>query len=267
MFTPSKMPAIRVTRLVKKRKQGEFEFELQVPSIEVQHGEFVAIVGESGCGKSTLLDVLGLLLKPTSAEQYQLHDPQKDEMRDVLELKDYHHSLIRRRLIGYVLQTGGLLPYLKVKDNILITPRINGTKRAMAFIRPICERLKITDQLGKYPAHLSGGQRQRVAIARALAHNPPFILADEPTAAVDKITAREIRNTFKELSSRDGRHRLYGYTRPRSGSGRGGPHVYVRSSAHLAYFGSVPLCRASITHHHYHRRFPCLSSANASQQA
>lgn len=204
MFTPSKMPAIRVTRLVKKRKQGEFEFELQVPSIEVQHGEFVAIVGESGCGKSTLLDVLGLLLKPTSAEQYQLHDPQKDEMRDVLELKDYHHSLIRRRLIGYVLQTGGLLPYLKVKDNILITPRINGTKRAMAFIRPICERLKITDQLGKYPAHLSGGQRQRVAIARALAHNPPFILADEPTAAVDKITAREIRNTFKELSSEMG---------------------------------------------------------------
>ncbi len=198
------MPAIRVTRLVKKRKQGEFEFELQVPSIEVQHGEFVAIVGESGCGKSTLLDVLGLLLKPTSAEQYQLHDPQKDEMRDVLELKDYHHSLIRRRLIGYVLQTGGLLPYLKVKDNILITPRINGTKRAMAFIRPICERLKITDQLGKYPAHLSGGQRQRVAIARALAHNPPFILADEPTAAVDKITAREIRNTFKELSSEMG---------------------------------------------------------------
>jgi len=197
--------AIRIQNLVKQRVQGDFEFVLQVPSLQIRHGEFVAIVGESGCGKSTLLDILGLLLKPSSAETFELRDPQNpSEVMDLLNLSDHRHSLIRRSMIGYVLQTGGLLPYLKVRDNISLTSRINGNQKEASSMLRICERLKISEQLGKYPAHLSGGQRQRVAIARALAHKPPFILADEPTAAVDKITAREIRNTFKELSSEMG---------------------------------------------------------------
>ena len=205
MLSQTTTPAIQVKQLVKRRSQGEFEFTLKVPSIEVHHGEFVAIVGESGCGKSTLLDMLGLLLKPSQAHAFLLRDPSDpSRILDVLALGDRQHSLIRRQLIGYVLQTGGLLPYLKVRDNILLTPRINGDRQAYAFVRSMCERLKIAEQFNKYPAHLSGGQRQRVAIARALAHKPPFILADEPTAAVDKITAREIRNTFKELSSEMG---------------------------------------------------------------
>jgi putative ABC transport system ATP-binding protein len=117
-----------------------------------------------------------------------------------MDLPETALASIRQADIGYVLQTGGLLPYLSVRDNILLPCQLNGFKGQEAGIQTLVERLGIADQLTKKPQHLSGGQRQRVAIARALAHRPPLVLADEPTAAVDKPTALEIRNAFRELT-------------------------------------------------------------------
>jgi putative ABC transport system ATP-binding protein len=111
---------------------------------------------------------------------------------------------LRRGAIGYVLQTGGLLPFLTVKENILLPCRLNGIAQAEVTVQPLVERLRIDDQLAKKPQYLSGGQRQRAAIARALAHQPLLVLADEPTAAVDKPTAFDIRDAFRELTRQMG---------------------------------------------------------------
>jgi putative ABC transport system ATP-binding protein len=188
----------------KVREKGGNRFELQVPSFVIQPGEFIAIVGESGCGKSTLLDMLALVLRPTHAEVFTLRLPKSNTVYPVLSLAEQELAHLRQAGMGYVLQTGGLLPFLTVKENIMLTRRLNGMTEGEEEVYKLVQRLGITEQLAKKPQFLSGGQRQRVAIARALAHHPPMVLADEPTAAVDKHTAREIRNAFKELTQHMG---------------------------------------------------------------
>lgn len=190
--------------VVKRREKGGNRFELRVPSLTVKAGEFVAVVGESGCGKSTLLDMLGLVLGPTSAATFHLCLPDGGGAHDLTAQSPRRLAGLRRRHLGYVLQNGGLLPFLTVRDNILLPCRINGQRGAEEHVDGLARRLKIENQMGKKPAFLSGGQRQRAAIARALAHRPPIVLADEPTAAVDRLTAREIRDTFRELTRQMG---------------------------------------------------------------
>jgi len=198
-------PVLTVKNMVKTREKGGVRFELRIPSLEVAAGEFLAVVGASGCGKSTLLDMLGLVLKPDVAEVFALAPRLKTKQGarvNLLSKPESVLSMLRRREIGYVLQSGGLLPYLTVRENILLPCLLNrypieiteeGAER-------IAEQLGIGDQLNKKPAHLSGGQRQRVAIARAMAHAPCLVLADEPTAAVDHLTALEIRDVFRALA-------------------------------------------------------------------
>ncbi len=111
---------------------------------------------------------------------------------------------MRRTQIGYVLQTGGLLPFLSVQKNIELPRKINGMRGNADAAKRLAKSLGIDSQLGKLPQHLSGGQRQRAAIARALSHQPPIILADEPTAAVDRPNALEILAHFKSLVRRLG---------------------------------------------------------------
>ncbi|MCC5847073.1 MAG: ABC transporter ATP-binding protein [Verrucomicrobia bacterium] len=192
-------PVLELENIVKRREKGDQVFELRVPSLQVGAGEFVVIAGESGCGKSTLLDMLGLVLSPTSGDRFLLRSGSGRE-HAILGLSSGRLAALRRSELGYVLQTGGLLPFLSVRDNVLLPCKINGRHDRHGPAMDLCERLKITAQLHKKPQFLSGGQRQRAAIARALAHQPPIVLADEPTAAVDKLTAREICNTFKELT-------------------------------------------------------------------
>lgn len=187
----------------KVREKGGVNFEIQVPFLTIARGEFVAVVGPSGCGKSTLLDMLALVLKPTEATTFTFRPSPRDIALDITALSDRNAAAIRKRYIGYVLQTGGLLPFLSVQENILLPCRLNGVAQDDT-IQNLVARLGIEDQLSKKPQHLSGGQRQRVAIARALAFRPLFVLADEPTAAVDKLTAIEIMDEFKELTCQMG---------------------------------------------------------------
>ncbi len=201
---PAADEVIDLTGVSKRREKGDQIFELRIPRFRIQRGEFIAIVGESGCGKSTLLSLLGLLLTPTSCDRFRYAVRHPQPAVDIDRMDARQLGAIRRRDMGYVLQSGGLLPFLKVRDNIRLPRRINGLAPDSPSVNRICDRLGITGQLPKLPAFLSGGQRQRVAIARALAHEPPLVLADEPTAAVDKLTAREIRDTFKELTSQMG---------------------------------------------------------------
>jgi putative ABC transport system ATP-binding protein len=186
--------------VVKKREKGGNLFELQIEGFNICAGEFIAIVGESGCGKSTLLDMLGLALTPTSAEKFTIRIPATHTEHQIMSANEAALAAIRKTCLGYVLQTGGLLPFLTVTENIYLPCALNNLIQVDEHIQTLVKRLKIEEQMPKKPQFLSGGQRQRVAIARALAHRPPIVLADEPTAAVDKPTAVDIINEFRKLT-------------------------------------------------------------------
>jgi putative ABC transport system ATP-binding protein len=181
-------------------------FELQVPNFTIHPGEIIVLRGASGSGKSTLLDILALALQPDHAATFQFC-PEHREPTDVMRLwhsKNLNHlGRLRGGDIGYVLQTGGLLPFLTARENIALPGRLLGRKPA-GRIERVAERLAITAQLNKRPGQLSVGERQRVAIARALVHRPSVILADEPTASVDPVNAAIIRKLLLELVQKAG---------------------------------------------------------------
>ncbi|BEQ17063.1 ABC transporter ATP-binding protein [Desulfoferula mesophila] len=185
-------------QVVKQRAKGGSAFELCVPRLDIGRGEFVAIVGASGCGKSTLLDLLGLVLSPSRCEEFSLRAG--GQTHDLMRQNEASLARLRRVHLGYVLQTGGLLPFLSVGDNARLPCRLNGQAGGRDRVEELLAILEIEKQARKKPQFLSGGQRQRAAIARALAHRPPVVLADEPTAAVDKFTATKIRDQFKRLT-------------------------------------------------------------------
>ncbi len=188
----------RVT-IVREREQ--VSFELFIPSLTVEKGEFIMVLGPSGCGKSTFLDTLGLLLKPTAAEEFVLNiGTGSHPFVDAMGAAGNELASIRKKGIGYVLQTGGLLPFLSVQENIVLPCRLNRIPDGLKRVDELTRFLGISDQIKKKPQYLSGGQRQRAAIARALIHEPPLVLADEPTAAVDKLTGMEIIKKFKEYT-------------------------------------------------------------------
>jgi putative ABC transport system ATP-binding protein len=184
------------------REKGGVAFRLEIPNLTIRSGEFIGVVGSSGCGKSTFLDILGLILSIDHAKRFTLSVKQNDYIfrQSILTLSEHQLADIRRGHIGYILQSGGLLPFLSVKENILLSQKLNSNRKARSNFKQITERLGIQGQINKKPQFLSGGQRQRVAIARALIHGPEIILADEPTASVDKPTAIEIRDQFKKLA-------------------------------------------------------------------
>jgi len=187
--------------VVKSRLVGEAGFRLHVPSIKIHEQENIALVGHSGCGKSTLLDILALALHPDSHDEFLL-SPKKQDTIDAGLLwkkkKQNKLSKIRKQHIGYVLQQGGLLPYLTVRENIELPRKLmnlpqDDSTRCMARV------MGIERQLDKLPGLLSAGERQRVAFTRALSHRPSILLADEPTASLDPITARKIMAVVMEL--------------------------------------------------------------------
>lgn len=201
------VPLVLLQQVVKFRTHAGSSFQLVVPELAVTPGEFVAVVGESGCGKSTLLDLLALISKPDTADCYRLFfaDRGQHDVADLWSRNDeYALASIRRQHLGYVLQTGGLLPYLNVRDNLLLPMRINRLPGGSKRVKEMAERMGVGDCLNRFPESLSGGQRQRVAILRALSHSPRLVLADEPTAAVDKRRARLIVQDLRSLARDEG---------------------------------------------------------------
>ncbi len=193
----------RIRDLVKVRETEGAEFRLVVPQLTISEGEKIALVGPSGCGKSTLLDILAMVLSPTAAGAFEfkpkgLSNTNVDAIWKRKKLNAL--SKLRKQHIGYILQTGGLLPYITVRDNIALSCKLlslDGT----ANIELLASKLGIARQLNKLPGLLSVGERQRVAIARALIHQPSIVIADEPTASLDPITAAKLLTLLMELTS------------------------------------------------------------------
>jgi len=193
---------LTLRQLKVKREKNSSRFTLTVPELNIHRGRILGVVGPSGCGKSTLLDVLALILRPELAEEFSIRKEDSASGIDLMNASENQLASIRSENIGYVLQSGGLLSFLSVRDNILLPGRLLGIseKTLSCVMENLTERLGIVDQLSKKPQHLSGGQRQRVAIARALISRPTVVLADEPTAAVDQDTAWEICEIFRTLA-------------------------------------------------------------------
>ncbi len=165
-------------------------------SLTIEKGEFTAIVGSSGSGKSTCMNIIGCLDIPTSGK-YFLNG------YDVSTLDEKELARIRNKELGFIFQQYNLIPKLNIVENVelpLIYRRMGADERRKRAIASL-ERVGLADRINKYPSQLSGGQQQRVSIARALAGNPPVILADEPTGALDTKTGREVMNFLKELNS------------------------------------------------------------------
>ena len=189
--------------VVKTREAEGVAFRLRVPSLQIAMGEKIALIGESGCGKSTLLDMLAFILQPSAVGAFRFRPERDGESLDVQaywkngklnELGD-----LRKRHIGYVMQTGGLLPYLTVQDNMNLCRSVLGL-RPDGMVEHLAEELGITPHLGKLPDALSTGERQRVAIGRAVAHRPSIVIADEPTASLDPYAAEKVMSLFLGLA-------------------------------------------------------------------
>ena len=158
--------------------------------LQVENGEFVAIVGTSGSGKSTLLHMLGGLDRPTSGSVVV-------DGRDLATLKDEELTVFRRRKIGFVFQAYNLVPVLSVYENIVLPIQLDGGKLDAAYIDEVIGALGLKEKLNSLPSQLSGGQQQRVAIARALATKPAILLADEPTGNLDSRTSNDVLSLMK----------------------------------------------------------------------
>jgi putative ABC transport system ATP-binding protein len=193
-------PIYDLRNVVKQHTSEDYSFSLRVPSLRISPGEKIALIGESGCGKSTLLDMLAFVLRPTSCDAFTFAAGEKTEDIGVAWEKSRRNRLavLRRRHLGYVMQTGGLLPYLTVRENMDLSRRILGMKRDDT-VDELAEELGLARHLHKLPDALSTGERQRVAIGRALAHRPAIVIADEPTASVDPFAAEKIMALFIEM--------------------------------------------------------------------
>lgn len=165
-------------------------------SIEVNEGEFVAVMGPSGCGKSTLLNILGLLDSPTEGE-YLLGGT------DVSHLSESQRDQLRKGRIGFVFQSFNLIDDLTVEENIELPLLYMGIKRdeRRKKVAALMERMDIAHRAKHFPRQLSGGQQQRVAIARAVVADPQLILADEPTGNLDSHNGREVMELLSQLHS------------------------------------------------------------------
>jgi len=164
-------------------------------SLEINEGEFVAIMGPSGCGKSTLLNLLGLLDNPTGGEFYFLE-------QEVSQYPEHQRANLRKQNIGFVFQSFNLIDELTVFENIelpLLYLGYSATDRKKR-VNDVLENMQIMHRKNHFPQQLSGGQQQRVAVARAVVAKPKLILADEPTGNLDSAHGDEVMNLLTELN-------------------------------------------------------------------
>lgn len=187
---------IKTVNLQKVFRTDEVEtWALNNVNIEIQEGEFVAIMGPSGCGKSTLLNILGLLDNPTGGE-YRLNG------ENVSTYTEAQRTALRKGVIGFVFQSFNLIDELNVYENIelpLLYMGVSASERKRR-VEDAMNRMAIAHRVKHFPQQLSGGQQQRVAIARAVVTNPKLILADEPTGNLDSKNGKEVMDLLTELN-------------------------------------------------------------------
>ena len=192
---------LRAENLEKVYRVGTVDVPaLRGVSMEVEEGEFVAIMGPSGCGKSTMLHLLGGLLTPTSG-RIVIDD------EDLTAATDARRTDIRRRKIGFVFQRFNLFPTLTAEGNLRLAERIHaggdgGTDDHPERRHEILRLLQLEDKMHHKPLELSGGEQQRVALARALVNRPAIVLADEPTGNLDSENSAIVLNMFQEMNYR-----------------------------------------------------------------
>jgi putative ABC transport system ATP-binding protein len=190
------MPLIRLHKISRRYQMGaETIHALREVSLEIQRGEYVAIMGPSGSGKSTLMNLIGCLDTPTAGE-YELNGIQ------VSQMDDNRLAEIRNKEIGFIFQTFNLLPRSDALRNVelpLIYSGMPSEERREVALEAL-RKVGLADRVHHRPNELSGGQRQRVAVARALVNRPSILLADEPTGNLDTKTGTEILALFAELS-------------------------------------------------------------------
>lgn len=188
-------PLIKITDIKRNFALGnEIVYVLKGINLEINKGEYVALMGPSGSGKSTLMNLLGCLDTPTSG-RYVLNG------KDVSQMKDDELAGIRNTEIGFVFQTFNLLPRTTALDNVALPMIYAGYSKSDRHARAteLLEQVNLSDRMDHQPNQLSGGQRQRVAIARALVNKPSIILADEPTGNLDSKTSVEIMKLFGDI--------------------------------------------------------------------
>lgn len=189
---------LKAENLEKVYRVGRVEVPaLRGVSLEVQEGEFVAIMGPSGCGKSTMLHLLGGLLTPTSG-RIVIDD------EDLTAASDARRTDIRRRKIGFVFQRFNLFPTLTAEGNLRLAERIHAGNGAddPERRREVLRMLRLEDKMHHKPLELSGGEQQRVALARAVVTRPAIVLADEPTGNLDSENSAVVLNMLGELNFR-----------------------------------------------------------------
>ncbi len=173
-------------------KDGNKVIALDNVNIEIEKGEFVAIVGASGSGKSTLLHQVGGVDRPTSGKVII-------DNEDIYKLKEEKLAIFRRRKIGFVFQSFNLIPVLSVEENIKMPALLDHQKVDKEYFKDLVKTLGISDRLNHLPSELSGGQQQRVAIARALVNEPEVLLLDEPLGALDLKLRKEMQLELKKI--------------------------------------------------------------------
>ena len=188
---------LKTENLTKTYRIGKMEVPaLRGVSIEIERGEFVAIMGPSGCGKSTLLHLLGGLLSPTSGRIIIAGE-------DLSKVSDAQRTDIRRRKIGFVFQRFNLFPTLSAEGNLKLAEQIHSGNGGSADRRhEVLSLLKLENKMHHKPLEMSGGEQQRVALARAVINNPAIILADEPTGNLDTENSEIVLEMFRELNEK-----------------------------------------------------------------
>lgn len=188
---------LEILNLTVVRGQGPGQHSISLPALSLASGDVWAVTGESGCGKSTLLEAIGLLLKPETIGHFELG---RTDVAALIQQGDEPAlARLRAEKLGFVLQQGGLLPFLSIRDNIALPRRLLGLPAWSERLAHCCATLRLEAALDKRPAALSIGERQRAAFIRAIAHEPDLLLADEPTAALDPHHAYTLLELFLAL--------------------------------------------------------------------
>ena len=193
--------AISVREVTKVYVEGANKIQvLHGVDFDVRQGEVVLLMGPSGSGKTTLLSIMGCILRATSGRV-------RVEGREITALSERELPQIRLRSIGFIFQGFNLFPTLTVGENVELALDLKGVRgpRAKDEVRRLLEQVGLASKYDAFPADLSGGQKQRVAVARALSGSPSVILADEPTAALDSHSGRNVMEIMRELAHQHGR--------------------------------------------------------------